>query len=147
MPKQGFITLYFNAEDFEREMGDGSKLDDAMLADFGKDMNEQAAHLLGYEGWVSGWTNLPDKVLTGGDYTDQAMALARTAYCHLNVNKDGKLTGIVCDKVSGTELDVGVKPDEEGVERFYANDDEGVYYYGDTLAQALSLAYDSQRQF
>jgi hypothetical protein len=145
MPKQGFIMLYFNAEDFEREMGDGSKLDDDMLFSFGKDMNDQAAHMLGYEGWVTGWTNLPDRPKEAKDYYGEAMALDATAYCHLTI-RDGKVTGVVCHKVSGTEFDVGVKKDDEGVERYYCNDDEGVYYYGETLAQALAIGYAAQKE-
>jgi hypothetical protein len=59
MRKQGFITLYFDAEGFEKESGE--PMDDAMLRDFGRDMNQQAVHLFGYEGWITGWTNIPEE--------------------------------------------------------------------------------------
>lgn len=59
MRKQGFITLYFDPAAFEAE--EGKPLDDDMLLDFGRDMNDQASHLLGYEGWITGWTNVPEE--------------------------------------------------------------------------------------
>jgi len=59
MRKQGFITLYFDPKAFKQE--EGTKLTNKTLIGFGRDMNEQACHLLGYEGWVTGWTNLPEE--------------------------------------------------------------------------------------
>jgi hypothetical protein len=144
MPKQAFITLYFNAEDYEREMGDGSKLDDKMLFDFGKDLNDQAAHFLGYEGWICGWANLPDKPKTVDELAEEAKALDRTHHVHLTM-KSGRLSGIVADRVSGTEFDVGVK-EEMGEILYYANDDDGTYYFGSTLTEALEKGYNAQKE-
>jgi hypothetical protein len=139
MRKQGFITLYFDPEAYKAE--EGSKLTGKMLRSFGKDMNEQAAHFMGYEGWVTGWLHLPDKRLTAGSYTDQVMALSETGYAHLSIGQDDKVTGVVCHKRSGTEFDVG---ERDG--KFYCNDDEGVYYEGETLAQALAIGYAAQKE-
>ena len=144
MPKQAFITLFFDPKGFEQEMGDGSKLDDAMLFDFGKDLNDQAAHFLGYEGWVSGWNNLPDKPKTAEDYTAEAMAMERTHHAHLGTSS-GQLRGIVADKISGTEFDVGFK-EEMGEIVYYANDDDGTYYFGATLTEALEKGYNAQEE-
>lgn len=136
MPRQGFIKLYFNAEDYAREMGE--PLTDEVLDDFGKDFNEQAGHFLGYEGWVTGWTNLPAKPQTVAEMQAEVMQMQRTHSAHLVENNQG-LTGVVSDKVSGTEFDVGQR---DG--KFYANDDDGTYYYGDTLVEALLLGYAAQ---
>lgn len=140
MRRQGFITLYFDPESYAQEVGE--PLSDQVLQDFGGDMNEQAGHFLGYEGWVTGWTNLPDKPQTLDEIAEEVKRMERTHSVHLRMKGD-KLTGIVSDRVSGTEFDVGKRSEEFSLP-YYANDDNGVYYYGSTLVEALLLGYAAQ---
>lgn len=49
----------FDAKDFESESGE--PMDDVMLRDFGREMNQRAVHMMGYEGWITGWTNVPEE--------------------------------------------------------------------------------------
>jgi len=142
MPKTAFITLWFDPEAYEQEVGDGSKLDDKLLFDFGKDINDQTVHFLGYEGWVTGWVNFPDKPKTVDDLVDEAKALARTHHVHLAMS-GGKISGVVADRVSGVEFDVGMK-EEMGEVIYYANDDDSNYYFGKTLTEALQKGFDAQ---
>jgi hypothetical protein len=69
---------------------------------------------------------------------EAVMAMDRTHHVHLSM-KDGMVSGIAADRISGTEFDVGQR---DG--KFYANDDNGVYYYGDTLVEALEEGYRAQ---
>ena len=51
--KVASLTLYFDPVAYEAEVGEPFSED--MLNDFGRDLNEQAAHFCGYEGWQAGW--------------------------------------------------------------------------------------------
>lgn len=59
MPRMAIITLYIDPRQFREETGE--QLTKARLEEYGRQVNEDAAGMYGYEAWATKFVNVPPR--------------------------------------------------------------------------------------